>query len=40
MGESGGEWLTPAADGKWDHLPGAELLLGEMSLSCSCLPNA
>lgn len=23
-----GEWLTPAADGKWDHLTGAELLLG------------
>lgn len=32
--------LTPVTDGEWDRPAGAELLLGEMSLSCSCLPNA
>ena len=31
---------TPGTDGEWDHCTGAELLFGEMSLSCSCLSNA
>lgn len=35
-----GRQLTPLADGEWDHYTRTELLLGEMSLSCSCLSYA
>lgn len=38
--ESQREWLTPAADGKWDHLTGAELLLGGDVTFLLLFPNA